>query len=51
MSLLKGVKIIDLTRFVAGPHCALVLSDLGAEVIKIEKPDTVSYTHLRAHET
>ena len=39
MSLLKNIKIIDLTRFVAGPHCALVLSDLGAEVIKIEKPE------------
>ncbi|MCY4386818.1 MAG: CoA transferase [Desulfurellaceae bacterium] len=35
---LDGIKVLDLGRYQAGPRCAMVLSDLGAEVIKVEAP-------------
>jgi crotonobetainyl-CoA:carnitine CoA-transferase CaiB-like acyl-CoA transferase len=39
MKLLEGVRVIDLSRMLAGPYGSMLLADMGAEVIKVEEPD------------
>ena len=39
MQPLSGVRVIDVTQIMAGPFCTMLLGDMGADVIKIEKPD------------
>src|SRR5215211_1103645 len=40
-AILRGVRVLDISQFIAGPSCCRMLADMGADVLRIDSPDSV----------
>src|SRR5438270_1208843 len=48
---LDGIRVLDLGKYIGGPYCATVLGEFGADVIKVERPETGDYLRRFGTET
>jgi crotonobetainyl-CoA:carnitine CoA-transferase CaiB-like acyl-CoA transferase len=42
---LAGIKVADFTEYIAGPYCTMLLADVGADVVKVERPEGDAWRH------
>ncbi len=42
---LAGIKVVDFSEYIAGPYCTMMLADMGADVVKVERPEGDAWRH------